>query len=255
MVFFSIIIPVHRPNIIRLERCLQQICNQTFRQWEALVIDTQSELSKEILKVCQVDRRVSYIHLEENGVYKAINLAVDKTQGHWILILGHDDELVDSAVLAKASRAINSNKLLFWRKAYYGSVVIKGNSVWAKDGDIYDGRFNLYKLLTKNISHQAIFYRGEWARTNKSGYSEAYKVTADWDYNIRAWINGGMGYLPIVISIFRTGGLSSTSTYDGFHGSHALSWKYWQSKGPTAIALIWFTYCRIARKLNINLKN
>lgn len=139
MIYFSIIIPVYKPDILKFQHCLQHICNQSFDNWEVIVLDTKSEFSLAISRACQTNSKVHYICSEERGVYKAINSAICKSRGRWIIVLGHDATLYDSSVLDKTSQLINANRLIFWRKAYYGSVSINGNNVWAKDGDIYDG--------------------------------------------------------------------------------------------------------------------
>ena len=217
--FFSIIIPSCNPNISSLADCLQTIEIQSCNHWETIVIDALSPQSDAVRLECS---RIKHTHflvdMEASGVYPAINQAIHASKGDWILVLGHDDKLANECVLQKVKNLIQKKRFLFWRQGYYGNVIIDGNAGWANDGEIYAGKFNFGDLALSNICHQAIFCRGSSARLKGREYSNEFKITSDWDYNIRAWTRGGMGYLPIVVSIFKGGGLSA------FSGIRWVSW-------------------------------
>ena len=175
-----------------------------------------------------------------------MNVALAQSTGAWVLFLGHDDRLADPSVLGIARQFIQASRRCVWRQAYYGSVLIEGDAGWAKCGAVYDGEFNFSKLLRRNICHQAIFYRGRYARGRRPPYNPAFRVTADWDYNIRAWTSGGYGYIPLTITVFLGGGTSSSMKDDGFTGALALTWNYWKRKRPMMLAMITLIYCRLA---------
>jgi glycosyltransferase involved in cell wall biosynthesis len=247
--FFSIVIPTYEPCVERLCQCIDLILGQTFNNLEIIVIDSYSDVSPKIRDLTKSNPKINYFQMDRKGVYAAMNYAVSVTRGDWILFLGSDDRLLNKNVLETVKKIIDSRRYLFLHQAYYGNVLLDGATVWGKDQEVYAGKFNITRLSMQNICHQAIFYRAHSARMNRIGYEPKYCVTADWDYNIRAWVKGGMGYLPLIVSVFRGGGISDTSTYDGFHGSQALNWNYWKSKEPLPLAFIWFIYCRLCRKL------
>jgi glycosyltransferase involved in cell wall biosynthesis len=225
---------------------LESIASQTYSGWEVIIVDSPSPISVHVKRLADSIPRAQYlVDSGANGVYPAMNRGVAMSRGSWILFLGHDDSLHDPAVLERVKHHIDLRKLLYWRQAYYGSVLINGDAGWAKDGEIYAGQFDLSQLLRRNICHQAIFYRGLYARSNRCGYLNAYPVTADWDYNIRAWTCGGFGYLPILISIFCGGGISSSMHHDDFAGKNALTLAYWMKRRPLVLALITLLYCRL----------
>lgn len=245
--FFSIIIPTRNPSMADLSECLQSIAGQTNDDYETIVIDCISELSSQVKRLCSKFNQISYlVDAEGRGVYAAMNQGVKRSSGKWILFLGHEDKLIDRYVLRRSQDLIMPNSLFLWKQAFYGNVKVYGNAGWAQDGAIYDGEFTYAKLTGKNICHQAIFYRGSHARGNASGYSSEYPISADWEYNIRAWTRGGMTYLPFVVSIFKGGGLSSSSENDGFNGKLSLTWEYWKTRRPWFIAYLTLIYCNVA---------
>ncbi|MBD2551059.1 glycosyltransferase [Microcystis elabens FACHB-917] len=233
-----------------LEVCLESIAGQTHHDWEVIVVDAQSPLSADVKTLVSTFSQTRYLSdTNGNGVYPAMNLGLAQSRGAWILFLGHDDCLCDPTVFERVKAHIGMRRCCFWRQAYYGDVLIQGDAGWAMDGDVYAGRFNLSSLLRRNICHQAIFYRGRNARENRYGYSDAHPITADWDYNIRAWTCGGFGYFPILVSVFRGGGASAAMQYDGFTGLRTLSWRYWREKRPRVLAFITLIYCWLAARL------
>jgi hypothetical protein len=73
-----------------------------------------------------------------------------------------------------------------------------------------NGRFNRFKLLRRNISHQAIFYqRSVFDRLGF--YNTKYRSLADWEFNIRCFNDEGIHkcYIPLRIADFEAGGKSA----------------------------------------------
>ena len=83
---------------------------------------------------------------------------------------------------------------------------------FARAGQVYDGKFNMDKLLQQNICQQAVFYRR--ALFGKLGkYNLRYPVCADWEMNMRFFARTKVLYLDLIVARFRGGGLSSMDNY------------------------------------------
>lgn len=88
----SVIIPLY--NIAPyLRKCLDSILNQTYQNFEVLMIDDGStDLTKEI---CQeyvaLDERFSYIYQENKGVSIARNVGIQHSSGKYITFIDGDD--------------------------------------------------------------------------------------------------------------------------------------------------------------------
>ena len=81
----SIIIPVYNSENT-LRRCIDSVLNQTFTDFECLLIDDGSkDRSGEICdEYAQMDSRVRVFHKENGGVSSARNEGLDNARGEWI---------------------------------------------------------------------------------------------------------------------------------------------------------------------------
>lgn len=154
------------------------------------------------------DKRIHIYSEKDSGIYDAMNKGVDKAKGEWLYFIGSDDKLYNNTVLETIFLNIQKTK----RKIIYGSVEIVGDSGWAKDGEIYDGYFDLDKLLNKNINHQAIFYHKSVFK-KMGNYNILYRICGDYDFNLKCYSKYKFLYINIIIAKFQ-GGNTSFSKLD-----------------------------------------
>ncbi len=92
MIDISIIVTCYnRENTIR--ECLQSIENQTFKNFEVIIVDDGStDSSKNIIKeFCQNDTRFKLIESTHVGFPIAKNIGLDNSNGEYIIFLDSDD--------------------------------------------------------------------------------------------------------------------------------------------------------------------
>ena len=91
--FVSVIIPAYNRALV-LERAIDSVLGQTFRDFEIVVVDDGSTDGTESLPVLRCgDERLRYLRLPENrGVSAARNCGVGETSAPWIAFLDSDDE-------------------------------------------------------------------------------------------------------------------------------------------------------------------
>jgi hypothetical protein len=97
----------------------------------------------------------------------------------------------------------------------YGDVLVHGNTSFARDGERYAGRFDLARLLQRNICQQAIFYRRDLFES-MGGFEPRYRVCADWDLAIRAAWRFPIRWVDAVVCDFSAGGVSTRVRDDAF---------------------------------------
>lgn len=90
--FISIIVPVYNSEKT-LHRCVDSILNQTFVDWELLLIDDGSIDSSG--KICdeyvKKDKRIIVFHKENGGASSARNCGLDNACGEWVTFCDSDD--------------------------------------------------------------------------------------------------------------------------------------------------------------------
>ena len=92
MIEISIIVPVYNTEKY-ITRCINSILEQTFENWELLLIDDGSRDSSG--KICDIfqkkDSRIKVIHKKNEGVSIARNLGITLSKGNYITFVDSDD--------------------------------------------------------------------------------------------------------------------------------------------------------------------
>ncbi len=193
------IITINYNNCGGLQKTIDSVVKQTWRDFEWIVIDGGStDGSKELIEHYQ-DQFSYWCSEPDKGVYNAMNKGIAKARGEWISFMNSGDMFNSPDVL---------DYVFFW----------------GKDQDILYGKWiaefgNFEKVITpsytsqpailwrENICHQAMFFRKTLFKT---GYDESFKIYADWAKNIDFAISGALfSYLPIVICRYDMHGVSN----------------------------------------------
>ena len=209
MHIFSIIIPTFN-SAATLAVLLESIAAQTEKNVEVVIMDGLS-LDNTLDLAEDFKTRIPGLKIfseKDNGIYDAINKAMEKATGEWMIFMGSDDKFHNENVLKSVHKVIAQTEA----NVVYGDAKIIGNTGWAKHGDIYDGEFDLPKLLNQNICHQAMFYRRSFIVEEIGTFNTDYKKSSDWDFNLRCWAKKPFEYMGMIIADFAAGGFSTHST-------------------------------------------
>lgn len=95
----SIVVPVY--NVEKyLDKCVESIINQTYKDLEIILIDDGS--SDNSGKICDEytlrDNRVTVVHQQNAGVSAARNKGIETASGEWIMFVDSDDFITVDAV-------------------------------------------------------------------------------------------------------------------------------------------------------------
>lgn len=113
----SIIVPVYKIKAKWLEKCVDSVYRQHYRNWELILIDDASG-SQQLTELmhCRAlkDKRIRVYALEENsGIAAATNFGIKQARGKFVGFLDHDDELTPDA-LTWIIWAINKHSHAQW---------------------------------------------------------------------------------------------------------------------------------------------
>lgn len=96
----SIVIPVYRTQDT-LDRCLQSILQQSFTDYEIILVDDGSP--DECPQLCdayaQQDKRIKVVHKTNGGLSDARNAGIAKAQGEYITFVDSDDAIQEDTLL------------------------------------------------------------------------------------------------------------------------------------------------------------
>lgn len=110
MAKISVIIPIYNAEVY-LEKCLESIKNQSFTDYEVLLIDDGSTDNSG--KICDVfatkDTRFKVIHKSNGGVSSARNIGINHAKGEWICFMDSDDT-AETNYLLHLYRGVNQQK-------------------------------------------------------------------------------------------------------------------------------------------------
>ena len=132
-----------------IEDCIQSILNQTYKNFELIVVDDCStdDSYEKAKKFEKKDKRVNVVRFNKNrGIGHAKNEGIKKARGKYIVTLDADDMMTKDSLEVRLKAALKNNVPFVYADAIYfnGSNCIN---------DVY--KYNLKKMITK---------RGQWPR-------------------------------------------------------------------------------------------
>lgn len=195
------IITINYNNKGGLHRTIESVLQQTFNDFEWIVIDGGStDGSKELIE--QNSKHFSHwVSEKDNGIYHAMNKGIMKSQGDWILCLNSGDWLYESCTLEKV-----------FANNYDGYDVVYGNmTAIGEEGKrvlLYEKPISLYYFYKGQICQQASFFRKNLY--SEALYDESLKIAADWAYCIDLILKGKRFYhIDLMVSYFDDNGISA----------------------------------------------
>jgi len=206
--FFSIVVPTYRSEGV-IATLLDSLVAQTEKDFELIISDgaspdatlTSVEAYRSRLPRLQVASR------PDDGIYDAINKGIQISCGRWILVLGADDQLADSQVLAMLRPTLDACS----EPLVYGDVRVIGSNAMVPDGARYGGRFTLARMLGQNICQQAVLYRRDLFE-RLGLFDTRYRLWADWHFALRAFNIVQTRWVDMVVALYAATGASSKST-------------------------------------------
>lgn len=192
-----------------LVKTIDSVRNQTFKDYEFIVVDGGSkDGSKEIIEANK-DLFSFWCSEPDGGIYQGMNKGIDHANGEYYLFLNSGDYLAHNDVL----------RLVFLTKKdadiLYGDIIrVKGNR---KQFVIYPKVLTFYDFYKTSaaLHHQATFFRRSlFLKYGK--YEENSYMNADWRFYYKTIVlnNIHAEYIGILISICDASGTSSIHSID-----------------------------------------
>lgn len=200
------IITINLNNKAGLVKTVQSVIDQSFSDYELLVIDgLSSDGSVEAIRSIS-NSQTKILSEKDSGIYNAMNKGIRLAKGEYLQFLNSGDYILDGSVLAKLEPFFNGvNELV------YGPYAIEN-----KNGErallVPEFPLTLSFLQTKTINHQSTFFHKKLFQ-EFGMYDESFKIAGDIDFlnRILAEREIVQANFTEIISVYNLEGISSKS--------------------------------------------
>lgn len=196
------IITINYNNVNGLEKTFQSIFNQTYQDFEYIVIDGGSKDGSKELVEKHSNKITHWVSESDKGIYNAMNKGVLSASGEYLLFINSGDELFNNTILEDVISYLNTYD------------IITGNLNIISGEDNYIGisvdKITFTKLFNGTIWHPCTFMRKDaFSRTEM--YDESLKIVADWKWFLLGIFKHNLSYrkIDLTISKFYLDGISN----------------------------------------------
>jgi glycosyltransferase involved in cell wall biosynthesis len=229
-----------------IEDCIESVLRQDYPLIEHIIIDGGStDGTIDVLREYD-DRIALWISEPDRGVYDAWNKGVQLAHGEWVAFLGADDAFLPGAVRAYMELALKNPD------AEFLSSIVR----WEHHGGytrLFGEKWQWPRFLRfMCTAHPGSMHKRSLFK-NYGLYDTSYKITADYEFLLRARDTLKAAFMSTTTVTMKAGGLS-----DSFRAlreaSRARVETGGQSTGRAAMELRIAILKRIARKLFLGLR-
>lgn len=207
------IITINRNNVAGLEKTMRSVADQSYRDFEYIVIDGAStDGSIEVIEryAKEFGPRLIWISEPDSGIYNAMNKGMRMATGDYFQILNSGDCLASADV---------TERMLSELAKESATSILYGNMIKCfPDGRrVVDRSFRgrtitMLDMYTGTLNHDPTYIRRDLF--DKYGcYDEHLKIVSDWKWFFQVIIQGGEQprYTDIDVTLFDMGGISETN--------------------------------------------
>ena len=202
----SVIMPCYNDGKY-IHEAIESVKNQTYSNWEIIVIDDGS-YDEETIKIVNSidDDRVTVLHTEHLRPAGARNFGIQHAKGTYILPVDSDD-VIDKTYMEKAVKVIEGNPKI-------GVVYCQAELFGERQGRWELPDYSIDKMLLDNIVFvSALFYREDWEKTG--GFSTIMVAgMEDYDFWLSILALGKeIIQIPEVLFYYRIKPVSRTTSF------------------------------------------
>jgi glycosyltransferase involved in cell wall biosynthesis len=200
------IITINKNNASGLEKTIQSVINQTYTDFEYILIDGNStDGSTEVIS--KYNSKINYwVSEPDTGIYNAMNKGIRKAQGEFCLFLNSGDWLIDTSTLINLFDEITQTE---------DAGIYYTDCITTKHPFIAPKSIEVNYLIIYNLNHQnSLIKRSLFLEHGL--YNEKYRIAADYEFWLREfWIyKTKFIYIKTNIAGYDPFGISTFSKYD-----------------------------------------
>lgn len=194
------VITINFNNRHGLRKTIESVVNQTYNDFEYIIIDGGStDGSVDVIKE-SIDRIDYWVSEPDKGIYNAMNKAVDAAKGEYCIFMNSGDCFYDNEVYNNVNVNLDGTDII-----YGNTLESNGNIVWHKK----DMTFKT--LYYGSLSHQSVFIKTELLK--KHHYDESLKIVSDWKFFLQTLILDNCTYkgVDVFVVVYDVGGYTNSN--------------------------------------------
>lgn len=203
------IITINYNNLEGLKRTVESVVNQTWQEFEYIIIDGGStDGSKEI--IADYQKRITYwVSEKDNGIYHAMNKGINKSTGDFLIFMNSGDVFYNDTIIDVLVSELKTTDAIV-----YGDVVLRNEKKDTERIQKHPEKLNFSYFYNQTICQQACFIKRSLFDTIFY-FNENYKITSDWEFLIYAiYIEKVQTRkIDVLISIYDTSGISGNPDF------------------------------------------
>jgi glycosyltransferase involved in cell wall biosynthesis len=200
------IITINYNNLAGLKKTVESVVNQTWHEFEYIVIDGGSTDGSSAYIESQSEHFDYWVSEPDKGIYNAMNKGIAKATGEYLLFLNSGDHLFSETVLEENHSSITNYDLV-----YFDIQIVDESG--AKTS-MYPEKLRFSDLYFKSLPHLGTFIKRSLFET-VGLYDENLKIVSDWKFFIMALFKHNCTYSKTkgILSTFYMNGISAISDF------------------------------------------
>lgn len=191
---------------------IESILNQTYQNWEFIIINDGSVDSTESIINQYQDPRIRYFYQENIGLTKSLNKGITLSQGKYIARIDADDRSLPKRIEQQVN-FLEKNETFVLIGSYYYKIDVRNMILSICEPAINDQDCRENLMLGKaNFLHSSVMFKKE-INGEIMRYDETFKQAQD----ARMWINlatrGKIGILPEILAVAHRNRPSSITSH------------------------------------------
>ena len=206
------IITINRNNAAGLEKTMQSVAAQTYKEFEYIIVDGAStDGGVEVIKSFESKfGHLKWVSEPDSGIYNAMNKGIRMASGDYIQILNSGDSLAKEDVTERMLTALGETDA---PSILYGNMVkCFPDGYRLVDKSFAGQEITMLGMYTGTLNHDPAYIRRDLF--DKYGYyDESLKIVSDWKWYLQAIILGDEKpkYVDMDVTLFDMTGISETS--------------------------------------------
>jgi glycosyltransferase involved in cell wall biosynthesis len=193
------IITINYNDVNGLEKTINSVINQTFQDFEYIIIDGGSSDKSIELIHSNIDRINYWVSEKDSGVFNAMNKGIKVANGTYLLFLNGGDVLNGDSALQD-----------FISSPDFEGDIIYGDYKFDIGGKVYPDILTPLFFIKSSLPHQSTFFKSH-VFDEMGYYDESYKIVADRAFYIKCFLRDKYKFKHInyPLSIFDLSGMSN----------------------------------------------